>query len=381
MLVMIHVFLLSIAMTTFKVDSIAMTTFKVDEVTKEKLPLPVARPEKQITSRIGVTPESVFKYPASLNCVHSYIKNPFVASVHVAYDKHYPLVLTPDIIWQCIVQGFSIHVNENAEDLKNLFVSHEGKKELKINVDNFVKGSPDNDWESCLGMFSEEIRKNVGDDIHGLLTPEFSTTGPTEKASAQAVMMDAFKEYFDYTAVTLCGIPEITLEGTMEDWKALREKALKLSQFKLEWWMKALKPVLDEFVNAASGNASKGFWQSIYKIDGGSGGPYISGWILTLFPYIGPSPKSLSRSQYLEDWGEKVMFPMGATTNCFPHGDVSVPFKWEYLGTEYDMYFYAGFLGLGQHKETLALRPLIGWAVVDKEEEDKAKLMMRSRFY
>ncbi len=347
-----------------------MTTFVVDDVTKETASLPIDRFDEAIVSRIAVEPESVFKFPDAFNSVYCHM-NPFVGAVHTAYNKHYPLILSPDSIWQCIVQGFSIHAQKNAKELKKLLVDREGKEALTIKVSDFKKGSPNNDWESCLGMFSEEIRKNVGDDIHGLLTPEFSTTGPTEKASAQAVMMDSFKEYLDYASETMCGIPEITLEGTVEDWKALREKALKLSKYKLEWWMEVLKPVLDEFVNAASGNADKEYWKSFYKVEDSSGGPYISGWFLILFPYVGESSQSMSRNRYLKNWKLEGRFFSGVTTNAFPRGNSCVPFlcKWESLKEEANMCFYSGFLGLGQHKETRALRPLIGWAVVDKDEQ------------
>ena len=76
-----------------------------------------------------------------------------------------------------------------------------------------------------------------------------------------------------------CGIPEITLEGTVEDWKVLREKALSLGDYGLQWWVEALEPVLDQFVAAASGSIDREFWCRIWPI------PYVTGWILTLFPY------------------------------------------------------------------------------------------------
>ena len=46
---------------------------------------------------------------------------------------------------------------------------------------------------------------------------------------------------------------------------------------------------------------------------------------------------------------------------------------------ELPMYFYAGFLGVSQDKKSLALRPVIGWAVVDKEKEEMAKMNKRRR--
>ena len=344
-------------------------------------PLPVAKNMLElVTTKIKVKPESCCKLPADVNLIQTWsTQNSFVEAVHTAYDNHYPLVLSPDIIWQCVAQGFAIHVNKNAEKLRYMFVAHEGKKTLEVRRDDFVKGSLDNDWEQALGVFSEEIRKNVGDEIHGLLTPDFSTTGPVEKAASQIVLMNSFKEYFDFMCCTSCGIPSITLEGTVEDWKKLREKTLSLSRFDFQWWTDAVKPILDEFVNASSGMVNKEFWQTLYKVSGGSGGPYITGWVLTLFPHIGFSQESMKPNPFLQSWGQSRAFS-GVTTDYFPPGTVCTPFTWQYFAEEFDMYFYAGFLGVGQNKKTLALKPVIGWAVVDKEEEEKSKMEQRGRF-
>ena len=245
-----------------------------------------------------------------------------------------------------------------------------------VRRDDFVKGSPDNKWEEAFGQFSEEIRKNVGDESHSALTPEFTTTGPVERAAAQVVLMDTFKEYFEYTVMTLCGIPEITLEGTTEDWIKLREKALSLGRFDLKWWTEPLGEILEEFVRASSGKPNREFWQSIYKVRHGSGGTTVSGWIVTLFPYLGSSIKNMYRNDTgLTKWRQENFW--GINTSKIPKGLVSTPFKWLYYNEEFEMHFYAGFLGTGQDKQSLALRPVIGWAVVDNEEEEKAKMGQR----
>ena len=358
-----------------------MTTFEVDNVKRAENPLPVANDMLElVATKIKVKPESCCKLPADVNPVQSWsTQNSFVTAVHSAFACHYPLVLSPDIIWQCVAQGFAIHVNKNAEKLRHMFVAHEGKKKIAVQRDNFVKGSPDNDWEQVFGAFSEEIRKNVGDEIHGLLTPDFSTTGPVEKAASQIALMNTFKEYFVYELHTLCGIPSITLEGTVEDWKKLREKTLSLSRFDFQWWTDAVKPILDEFVNASSGVVNKEFWQRLYKLSDDSGGPYITGWIVTFFPYLGSRPERMQKNGYLQSWDTSRDFG-GVTTSDLPVGTVSTPFTWQYLAEEFDMYFYAGFLGVGQDKKTLALKPVIGWAVVDKEEEEKSKMEQRGYF-
>ena len=86
--------------------------------------------------------------------------------------------------------------------------------------------------------------------------------------------------------------------------------------------------------------------------------------------------ESMGRNSYLQSWKADGPFH-GPTTAGFPHGTVSTPFTWLYLQDEFEMSFYAGFVGAGQDKKTLALKPVIGWAVVDKEEEERAKMERR----
>lgn len=41
-------------------------------------------------------------------------------------------MLTPDAIWLTLAQGFALHVNENAEALRDRFVRHDGRKTLVV---------------------------------------------------------------------------------------------------------------------------------------------------------------------------------------------------------------------------------------------------------
>jgi hypothetical protein len=58
----------------------------------------------------------------------------FFEVVYAAYAGHRPLVLSPDMIWLQITQGFASHVDKNAEKLRYLFVNHSGKEKLKIDL-------------------------------------------------------------------------------------------------------------------------------------------------------------------------------------------------------------------------------------------------------
>ena len=338
----------------------------------------------------GMTPEAHSPFPRQVVMERGNrgytspvnIDNGLIAALHLCWSNHYPLTLTPDMIWICIAQGFAQHINANHEKLRHKLVEHEGKKTLKVMRSDFVKGSPKNPWPEVFEEFSHQIQRNVGDKVHGMLTPSFSTTGPVEKAAAQIVLMDAFKQYFHYALLCVCGIPAITLEGTVEDWKALKEKVSSFIEYDLGWWVDAMNPVLDQFIAASSGNVDHDFWRKIYNQHGGknaySAGPYVTGWILSFFPYCKSWKEGTIKNKFLSLWSE--VEPQehddkdnrGFIHSQFSAGVVSVPFILKELpDIEYQMQFYAGFMAVSQDEDSKALRPEIGWAVVSKEEMEQ----------
>lgn len=356
-----------------------MTTFQVDDVAKATKAMRGGDTERIVLERCGsVKPESHSEFvdmPFEDSGSWRPLTNAFLAAVHAAFSNHYPLVLTPDAIWICIAQGLAHHINSNAEKLRRHFVGHEGKETLTIIRDDFVKGSPKNPWPAVFDQFSEEIKKHVGEETHDLLTPEFSTTGPVERAAAQVVLMDCFKQYFCYRMVCICGIPEITLKGSVDDWKLLREKVLSLATYDLEWWVDALRPILDQFVAAASGEVDKPFWSSIYKLKSAYGHYLINGWVVALFPYLQAGRDGgVIKNAHLNQWRDD-HFSGNLTSASFPPGVVSVPFEWKQIGSDvtYHMRFFAGFMAATQNQQTLAIQAEIGWAVADYAEVDGAK--------
>jgi hypothetical protein len=88
---------------------------------------------------------------------------------------------------------------------------------------------------------------------------DFSTTGPCERAASEIVLMDAMEPYFEYQCASMCGIPEITLEGTVDDWRSMRRRAQPLGEYELGWWVAALAPVLDRIVATAEGEVDVPF--------------------------------------------------------------------------------------------------------------------------
>jgi hypothetical protein len=71
--------------------------------------------------------------------------NGFVNTAVQAYSKHHHLVLRPEDIWFSILVQTNLYINVHAEDLRAMFVAHEGMRSssskllfLLVNVSLFV---------------------------------------------------------------------------------------------------------------------------------------------------------------------------------------------------------------------------------------------------
>ena len=223
-------------------------------------------------------------WKSSARLVSANDTNALAQAAHDAFYLHYPLRITPDMIWFCIASGFAQHVNMNAEKLRKRFVQHEGKKKLVVTRPDFFLGQ-ENPWPEAFSAFSAQIAENVG-KMHSLVVADFSTTGPVERAASEVLVMDAFQAYFEYVMMAGCGIPSIQLEGTPKDWQSVRERAECLAEFELRKWTEVLVPVLRAIERSAAGNIDQDFWRSFFRYESGSGPSELTGWLLVLFPYI-----------------------------------------------------------------------------------------------
>ncbi|KAF8199358.1 hypothetical protein K438DRAFT_1823464 [Mycena galopus ATCC 62051] len=204
--------------------------------------------------------------------------NGFVNTVVTAWSRHHALVIRPDDVWLAIIAQFSFYVNANAELLRANFVSHEGKKELKI------KGPPD--FAFLSEQMGEMIHKNVVDPtLREWVLPKFSTTTPIDTTIGSMLMMATMKKYFDYTMEISCGIPRVTLEGERQDWEQLLHRLEKLKEYGLQTiaWYHLLVPVISQFVKAfdePNSVENRDFWLKVACDERlAYGSPGWSGWI------------------------------------------------------------------------------------------------------
>ena len=204
--------------------------------------------------------------------------------------------------------------------------------------------------------------------------------------------MDICKNYFAYRCSTFCGFPQITLEGTAEDWGLLREAAERLltrceTGFAAKW-AESLLPVLDKLVAARQGTEVDAlFWNSMCKLGGthGSGATtWFNGWFNIFFPYI-----NRQANRFCEPYSPQQRYVMpvsndmnnhtgsrapGPDCEDFGSGMSHAPVTWEYYGEEIPLEFSAGFTGATQDPETLEITPHVGWFITHKLPEGAERL-------
>lgn len=119
------------------------------------------------------------------------------------------------------------------------------------------------------------------------MSPNFSTTDSVSLAVGQVSIMFTLKKYFRYKAlVGGCGLPYVTIEGTIEDWSKILEKMNNLKKFKLDDWINKLTPIINEIIETKKGNVNKEFWLRMIKYKDQTGSydtgdyedPQVDGW-------------------------------------------------------------------------------------------------------
>lgn len=163
----------------------------------------------------------------------------------------------------------------------------EGSRELSANCADLSQAN----LEHAIANLSTQIQQATDPVLHETLLCDFSTTTPAIRTASEVVLMDTFSSYFTYIMRCLCGIPRITIEGTVNDWQRIRARIEVIETYGLQWWISRLRPILDEFVLAAEGHPTREFWQAIYKPAQAYGTKVVTGWITDLFPYLGDAPR------------------------------------------------------------------------------------------
>ncbi|KAK5627522.1 hypothetical protein RRF57_003237 [Xylaria bambusicola] len=245
----------------------------------------------------SIDPSRSMNSESTKNTVSIY-NNGFVDGLIRAFNQDLHLIIRPDDLWQAILSQFSLFVNGNVERLRHLFVAHEGKRSLEIDVRPMSLSHVD--YGRLAEMFTSMIQDNVVDaELRRWMMPEFTTTTQHDKAVAAFSMMGTMKGYFHYNLRGGCGLPSVTLLGTRHDWEMLASRVNKLYDYGEECahWANLLQPVMRYMLRTFDEPDSqrvKDFWLRVAYMAGkegsGIGIRTLSGWI-TAFTFFDESGK------------------------------------------------------------------------------------------
>jgi hypothetical protein len=297
----------------------------------------------------------------------------FVRGAIKAYNNHHNLVLRPDDIWLAIMVQFALYVNGNAEELRSTLVKHDGKEELVVEAYGSL-------YTVDFGQLSKQMIDKMDEHLvdpnlkHWVL-PAFSTTTDHDTIVASVVLMASMKKYFSYQCSLGCGIPQVTLEGTVADWEDIRARVDKLKAFggPMSEWSAMLAPILDQFVVAAKGTADAGFWNRIcHHVGGMSGTSYISGWI-SVFCAFNEDGKWQGGMKTEHDVESE--FPI-IDTDEIPQGYLTVDVKIDDNGRLHDALMFAGHMAFAVSDDKTTITPALSWAIALKNCEPEPEQKM-----
>jgi hypothetical protein len=221
-------------------------------------------------------------------------------------------------------------------------------------------------------LLTESFGANVADRLR---MPRFSTASIDAYLVQTVTTMAASQFYHGYEADTMCGIPEIQITGTVEDWRLLRVFIRNLATLDpevLKPWTDRMDAHLARFEAAVvtGGNItiseteddakSCEFWSSIFKYHSQSGdSEKWSGWITDFFLYL---QSFKTGDLVLVPTDKKYMFRLVS----IPSGMLECPFTLRDGSSDRSMILRAGFYPYPEQDATTgALQCRVGWAVLD----------------
>ena len=139
------------------------------------------------------------------------------------------------------------------KELDIKFVDFKGKKNISIETGINLFMASDEQWNSVIEKLLKETLRNIkiNKTIIDKFNKKFSTSTNESEVANNTTILSSFKKYFTYSMSGTCGIPEITIEGTIEDWELLYEKIIELGNLDEEivFWTDELKIIIKKIID------------------------------------------------------------------------------------------------------------------------------------
>ncbi|XP_078349750.1 uncharacterized protein LOC144634608 [Oculina patagonica] len=336
-----------------------LTKFSIDKLREAK-----ARSAKVERAQKPETSKQIVAALGSMDTIYSLGDCGLFAAVLTAYNNHWKLRTSPDDWWFCVIKRVACAIDKNAkkESVRKMFVDHEGKKTIEVEVPD------DNIYTVDYSWFFDQISTGVKDNIKvpefvDGMTADFGTTTAVQKIVSQITLMNSVQEYFRFGIKCGCGIPAVEMLGTEDDWKKLNSK-LKVLRTLLEpiesdldlpseWW-DVVENVFSNLLATYQGSAVSEWWSHIMS--------YVNVYASGIYFVPGEYRYRGWITEFLE--GSKGAMDIERMTS----GLVSVPINLKHpSGVEDTAAVVAGMLGFTVHtddSEEVSVQPFQGWCLL-----------------
>merc|ERR1712038_764272 len=288
-----------------------------------------------------------------------------LSTVFDAYNDHYNLRTGPEDWWYTIIQTVALAIDGHSkkQQVRDFFVQHEGKKELRVDVGLTIDIANTN-YSWFFDQMSQKIAENVNVPAYvENIQSDFTTSTAVHQIVAQITLMSSVQEYFEYTMGTMCGIPAIEMKGTRADWERLVTKVqdLRKTLKPIEEilfaenprndrnWFDKVEHITQKLLDTYNGQPDEDWWSRAINYQSyGSGAPDFGGW-------------------FMHDLLNK---PHASTIGSAPSGLVSIPTKIAGEKGDEESAVVAGMIGYKIHQRNgrPSLEPMHGWALFLEED-------------
>ena len=117
------------------------------------------------------------KFETDRTQIFNFEKKSLIQGLVIAYKNHFPITISPDMIWLLILQGYSRFMDKYSELIREKYVNLEGQKTLHINrFGTPVKTATEKDWDGIIDECVEQIGEHIVKDTISNFQSDFTTT-------------------------------------------------------------------------------------------------------------------------------------------------------------------------------------------------------------
>ena len=153
--------------------------------------------------------QSLFPVVDNISPEHTVYHANYLEYLEKCWAYHRGAVLTPDIMWYTLLNEIALIISESPETYRPLFTDKAEKHEIVVLSNSLV--------ELPLDAIINELTNLVPNSFANIFLPSFSTSTPRSVFAIYSAFADTVSPYYSYS-MKLCGIPEIRLEGNVNDW-------------------------------------------------------------------------------------------------------------------------------------------------------------------